>query len=820
MRLAWRLFWREWRGGELGLLLISLVLGVAIVTGISLFADRLQQGLQGEGNAYLGGDRVLMTPEPVDPAWLSKAAAVGVQSARTVVFPTMAYAGDISTLASLKAVTANYPLRGELGIRQGAGVLNVKKGPAQGTAWVDETIAAQLDLSVNDLIDIGNIQLRVEAILVREGDAGSSFYGMGARVLMSDTDLPATGLLMPGSRVEYRYLFAGAQEAVVLYMDWLKPKLSSLQRLVSLGENQPGIAGALDKAMLFLRLAGSLGVLLAALAGGFAAQRYCERHVDAIAVFKTLGAGRQKIMGLLMQQMIFVWVLSVLGGLCVGVILHLIFLEVLTQWVPANLPAPGWRALLPGGMTSLVCMLTFILPAYWRLLQVPPSLVLRQSRFQSSLAWTDVLWMLLGVCLVLLLYSHSLTLVAYLLSGLFGLLILITLFSMLMLSTIKPDKWHARHAVALGLANARRRGAYSLLQVVVFATGFMLLLVMLLLRTSLLREWQMQIPPDAPNTFLINIAPEQMQDLERTLSAEGMKTAGLYPMVRGRLVRINGQEATALFDQSVSELYRELNLSWSNTLPEGNTLEAGVWNETGQADGVSIEKGLAKRLQLQVGDRLAFSIGGNEVEAKITSIRSLHWDRMTPNFYFLFTEGMLDSFSWTGMTSVHTTPLQKPVLMRLLRGFPSVTAYPVDELISRIRSIVERASLAVELVLVLVLVAGVLVLVSCVRASLDQRLHESALLRTLGATRGLVVGSVAVEFLVLGAMAGVLAAAGAEISCWVLQSRLLNMPAVLHPMMWICTPLVSAATMSLVGTWFCYKAVVSPPQVILRENLG
>lgn len=827
--LAWRMFLREWRGGEIRLLLAALALGVALVTGIALFAERLQAALVGEASVYLGADQVLQSPEPVSGQWLDQASAAGLQWAMTAVFPTMAYPADPAAtsdrmvLVSLKAVTPNYPLRGELEIRRAdQSVQSVRHGPPPGGAWVDRHILTQLDIAVGSSIAVGEQAFVVDAELLREGDAGSSFYGMGSRVMIAESDLAATRLLLPGSRVEYRYLLAGSGPALAGFRASVRDSLLQGQRWITLEDNQPGIAGALDKAALFLLLAGSLGVLLSALACAFAARRYCDRHVDVVAVLKTLGAGRREVLGLLCGQMLLVWLLATLAGFILGGGLHLAFLAVLADWLPPALPPAGVRPFLSGALTGGVCLVAFVIPPFVYLQRVPPWFVLRSDRTLHNRQWRGWLVGLAGVAFLIGFYSQHWRLALAVMAGLLLVLLLAGGLGMVLMQLGRVAGRRAGRLVRLGIANVQRRQGLSLLQVVVFGIGFMLLAVMTLLRTSLLAEWRMQVPVDAPNVFLINIARQDVAPLQAGLQSIGIPVAATYPMVRGRLARVNGQVATEVFDRSVSEVYRELNLSWSAALPDHNEIMAGDWAMplvAGQAVPVSIEQGLARRLRVKPGDLLEFTIAGQAIPAYVDNIRQLDWDRMTPNFYFLFPPGVLESYHATWMTSVHRSEAQERDFAHLMRQFPAVTAYPVDDLIRRIQSIVERASLAVEVILVLVLLAGILVMLACLRASLDQRLHESALLRTMGAGRQLILGSLAIEFVFIGGCAGLLAAGGAEAMAWMLQEKLFRMEAALHPGMWLVMPGLAALSLGLAGTLFCLPVVRVPPARILRLSL-
>ena len=825
--LAWRTIRREWRGGELGLLFAALVLGVSIVTGIDLFADRLQKALAGEASAYLGADRVVQLSAPLPAQVLDNARPHALQVAETIMFPTMAYAstGDRSALVSLKAVSPNYPLRGSLEVRDTQGnTATLRHGPALGTAWVDANILNQLDVTIGSSLDIGNSQLVIGGVLTREGDAGSSFYGMGMRVMIAAADLPATGLLIPGSRAEYRYLFAGSSQQLDAYFAPLKPQLPQNARVVTLQDNQPGIASALDKATLFLRLAGSLGVLLAALATAFSAQRYCHRHADAVAVLKTLGATRGQILAQQRWQLGALWLLATAIGFAPAWLLQQVFFIAMGDWIPVDLPPSGWQPFAMGAATSFICLLTFTYPSFLRLVNTPPWRALRSD--SDSNTHFHTLWPAIpGIALLLLLYSRSVSLAALLAGGTLILMVMVGLISWLLLHTSRYFSHYAGSIWRLGIANILRQRWLSLLQISVFSIGFMLLSVMVLIRSSLLNEWKMQVPADAPNVFLINIAPDEVRPLRTALDSIALAPSELFPMVRGRLTTINGQRATDLFDESVNAVYRDLNLSWSNTLPANNAIVSGTWPSTinlDQAAPVSVEQGLAKKLHLQLGDKVNFTIGDKTLPAFVASIRSVDWDRMTPNFYFLFPPHILDDatqYNATWMTSLYRNETQEAALARVLRQYPAITAYPVDDLLARVQTIVQRVSLAVEIILLLVLSAGFLVLIACLRAGIDQKLHESALLRTLGAKQKLILVSLIVEFAVVGAIAGLLAAAGAELTAWALQTYLFKMEFVAHPWLWLITPMTATLLIGCIGTLFCYRAINTPPILVLRESM-
>jgi len=816
--------WSDIRSGELNLLFSATAVAVMIVTSIGLFGERLQKALVAESNVFLAADMVLRSPDTVDIKWLNAYEASSLSRAEVVQFPSMVFAGEEMTLASVKAVSADYPLLGNLEISEepfGEG-RKILGSPRTGEAWLDSRLLTLLAVQVGDEIWIGEQAFRIKQILVREPDSGSSYWSLGPRILISLEDLPATQIVQEGSRVEYRYLFSGASDDLKKYREWLTPQLQKKHRLLTLEDSQPGLAQSLARAENFLLLAGSLGVLLAAIAISMAARRYSLRHFDAVAIFKVLGMPASILKNFLYAPLLTTATIGIVTGWVAGAWIQYAFLAIMVEWLPAKLPATGWRPYASGALTGMTCVLVFALPLLWQLMRVPPLRVLRRDLEGEILSqkWRYLAGAL-AIYLLMYFFSRDLQMASILFGGALLAGGVVALCAMVLLRGVRRLGSQAGSVWRLAFANLQRHQWHSILQLVMFTLVLMLLLISLLIRTSLLKDWQKQLPEGTPNQFLINIAPYQVKQVEHLLAEKKIETAGLYPMVRGRLTTINGVEATTIISEEVDEVYRELNLTWSAVLPEDNQLVAGEW-WLGQRDTemarVSIEKSLAEKLRVSVGDKLGFSFGDKTVYARVASIRSLAWDRMRPNFYFIFEPGSLESFSATYITSFYLPTEKKLFLNELLKKFPTVSIFSVDEMIRRIQEMVQQVTLAIELVLSLILAAGLLVLIATIQASLDERLREAALLRSLGASRALLLGSLAIEFAALGGLAGGLAALGSAVVTGILQTQVFDIDYAFHFWPWLVGPMAGVMIVGVTGLLACAKVVRVPPLKLLQEQ--
>ncbi|MCX2834543.1 FtsX-like permease family protein [Microbulbifer thermotolerans] len=813
--LPLKLLFRDWRGGELALIASALVLAVACVTAISHVTDRLARAMQQQSLTFLAAERVLRSSQPVDPAWLQEARERGLQTAQVVQFASMVAAGDQFQFASVKAAGEGYPLLGELEVRdrENGPTHQVQRGPAPGEAWVEPRLLPLLQLHLGESLQLGDTSLKITGLLEREPDRGTSLFDMGARVLVHLQDLPAAGVIQPGSRVRYHYLFAGDDKVLQSYFTWLKPQLTEHQRVIDLRDGQPRVATALERAERFLFLAGSLAVLLAGIAVGLAARRYGLRHTAYVAVMKSLGASRGKVLTIYLGQLTALTLLATAVGLLAGSLIQSQAVALMADVFPVEPPPSRWNPLLVGLATGFACALGFAVAPLVRLARTDPMQTLRRD--WSNPDRREWLGLVLGPTSMLILIwwlSGSLAITAALFSGLALLVGGAALVNRLL---VRGHLASFGGAWRIALGSLQRRAAFNTLLIAAFGTGLLAMLALVFARTALIDEWRMQLPEKAPNHFLLNIAPHEVEDLRKMLADNRIVSTEIYPMVRGRLVAINGVPVKEIKEKD-NALRRELNLSWTETLaPDNRILEGEWWDKVNE--GVSVEVELAARLNLSLGDQLRFSVGGLTIEAPVASFRSLNWNSMRPNFYMLFAPGTLEDFPATYITSFYLPPEQKLLINDLVREFPSVSVIELDKIIQSIRDTIGQVSLAIESVLVLMLVAGVLVLLAGVRASISERLQEAAIIRTLGGRRRLLLQSLILEFGLLGAAAGMLAAIGAEATLAVLAQRVFELPLTFHPQLWLLGPLAGALLVGTAGTLACRRSVSQPPLRVLRE---
>lgn len=825
-RLALRLAWRDWRSGELALLLVALLVAVGAVTSISLFVDRLHQALLLESANFLAADRQVRASHPIADGLRHEARAHGLSLVDTMVFQSMVY-GDAERhqLISVKAVGPGYPLRGaliagEVPFAEGAPAAGI---PAPGEVWLDSRLFPALGVELGDRVEVGVAAFKVSRVLIKEPDRGGSFFDLGPRLLMNLADVPATEVVQPGSRIRYRLLLRGEETQLNAFRDAVDfgPGVS----WVDIRGGSRRIGDALDRAESFLLLGGLLAVLLAGVAVALSAHRYARRHYDHVGILKTLGAGPNGIMYGFLGILGVLGLFSVALGLSLGGGLHLGIVAALDALIPVNLPPPSARPFLLGAATGLICALAFAMPPLLHLKNISPLRVMRRNLGAAPASeWLTWGAAAAGGLLLLIWYSESLFLTLWTLLGTGAVLLAFGGLAWMLLHGSRAAGMQAGSRLRLALAALQRRHRDSIAQILVFGLAIMLLLVLLLLRTALVDEWRSALPEDVPNHFLMNVTPAQLAGVGALLDAHTERQGPLYPMVRGRAVTVNGIDAEA-WDADLraerereGELSDERNLTWTETLPKDNEVIAGSWWAPGDERAlVSLEDEYARELHLGLGDRLEFDIGGRRVQAEVASIRSLDWESMQPNFFVILSPGALRDFPTTYMTSFFLPAGEKAFLNRLLSQFPTVTVIEVDAIVDQIKRIIDRVTQAVELVLALVLVAGCLVLVASIQASRDARLSEHALLRALGGARSLITGSLAIEFALLGAFSGLVAAVGAEVTVALLQTQVFELPASAHPGLWALGPVIGALLVLGVGLAGTRRLVSSPPMLVLRD---
>ena len=542
--LALKLLWRDWRAGELTLLLASLVIAVTTVTTIALFADRLQKALLLESATFLAADRVISSSSPVDPSWLNKADELGLQRSQTLSFLSMVFSADRAQFSSVKAVDDHYPLRGELIIADAPFIRGqpIEHGPKAGEVWMESRLYPSLDVQPGDILDVGVAGFPASQVLIKEPDRGGGFSNVGPRVLMNLADVTSTEVVQPGSRLTYRYLFAGEEPALVEFERWVKPKLGADERWIGVRQGAEGIGSALDRAERFLLLGGLLGVVLAGVAIALAAQRYSLRHYDHVAILKTLGATPTGIDSIFIIILLVLGLVATLLGSVLGFFIQTGITSIMYPWIPVELPAPGLRGVWLGLITGFICLLSFALPPLLKLRATDPIRVIRRDLNAGVVS--DRLtygFAVLGTIGLMWWYSQNLFLTLLLFTGALVVVVILSAVAYMMLRFGRILGMQAGSSWRLALAGMQRRARGNTLHIMVFGLAIMLLLILYLVRTALITEWQGQIPEGTPNHFAINIAPEEVANVSRLFKDNNVRSQPLYPMIQGRISTINGE---------------------------------------------------------------------------------------------------------------------------------------------------------------------------------------------------------------------------------------------------------------------------------------
>ena len=828
---ALRLLRRDWRAGELRVLAMALVIAVGSMTAVGFFTDRIQMAMQQQTGELLGGDLVLLSTTPPLPAWISDAHAHGLRSARTLNFPSVVLAGDRTQLAEVKAVSAGYPLRGQLRVALTSyGAETPTDGiPEPGSVWLDARALQALGLTVGEKLKLGAVDFRVAQVLAYEPDRGGDFFSIAPRLLMNEADVTRTRLLGPGSRVSYRVLLAGGRGDLESFRRSIEPTLTLGQRFVEVRDARPELKSALERAQRFLGLAALVSVILAGVAVATATRRYVARHLDSSALMRCFGATQNQITLLFSVQMLVLGVGASLVGCGIGYVAQEVLARLLADLVSGKLPSPSAWPALAGVLTGMITLAGFSLPSLMRLKHVPPQRVLRRDLGPMPARGISVYGAALAAMGALLLWqAGDLKLAVYAVGGVVSTLLMLAAAAWLLVRALGSLRQRVGVAWRYGLANIARRSHASVVQVVAFGIGIMVLLLLTLVRGDLLAAWQKTLPPDAPNQFLINILPEQAPLLQRFLAQRALDRGApeissvLHPMVRGRLVAINGR---AVRPQDYSDdhakrlVEREFNLSWSDTLQVDNRIVAGRWwgaSGRGQHE-LSVEQGLANTLGLHLGDELTYNIADREMRARITSLRTVSWDSFRANFFVITPPGVLEDYPATYITSFYLPPAERDLLGALVRQFPNITIIDIDAMMTRVRTIMARVNLSVEYVFLFTLLAGLMVMYAAIQSTRDERVHEGALLRTLGASRRQLLQGLASEFLLLGLLAGVLASLAATVAGYFIARQVFHLSYTPDPWLWLAGAMGGALGVGLFGVLGTRFILRQPPLQVLRE---
>jgi putative ABC transport system permease protein len=821
---ALRSFDRELRSGEVLVLLAAVSLAVAALTAVGFLTDRIGKAVARQANEVLAADLRLRSQAPVPDEWRELAADHDLQFADTMTFPSVVFHGDDNALSTIKVVSDLYPLRGAVRVadelfgeqREVDGI------PGAGEVWADGALLARIGADVGDVLEVGELRLTVAAVLTYRPDQSIGFASLAPTVVMNITDVGASGLIGEGSRVAYALLVAGDETDVADFNEAIQGILPDEIRIRSQEESSERAYNAADRAQRFLSLTAVISLLLSAVAVAMSARRFAQRRMDTVALMKSLGATQGFVITVALVQLVLLGLLGVVAGSVAGYVAEELLASVLSDLLAGTLPGTGLQPVVLASGSALVLLLGFALPSMIQLRNTPPLRVLRHDEMPPAPSRAFIAGLSLAAVAALLYRSvGDARMLVYLIGGIIVIAGALYLVGRGLVAGIGRARSGVGVAWRYGLANVARRGRDSAVQVVAFGLGITVLLLLTIVRTDLLEGWRASLDENAPNHFLINIQPHEVDSVAALFARNDVDVPVFTPLVRARMTTIN--------DEPVKEreypnrdgewlANREANLSWSAELSSSNEVIEGTWWPLDYVGPplVSIERESATNAGLTLGDRLNFFVAGREVEAEIASVREVNWDSFQPNFFLVLSPGALDDMPTTLISSMRIAEEKESMLIDLMRAHPSISVINLGAILEQVRGIIEKASLAVQAVFVFTLAAGIAVLFAAVQSTIDERRFESAMLRALGARRRTVFAGVMAEFAALGAAAGILASAGASILAFVVSEKLFELPYEFNPVIWFAGVAAGVLVVCISGFFAARGAVNAAPVDVLR----
>jgi putative ABC transport system permease protein len=817
MSFTFRLMLRDLRSGDLLTLLLALIISVSTVTSIGLFIDRLQLSFEQESANLLAADRLVRSDDTIPTEWSLKADELALQYAQRTSFTTMMFADNSLQLSQLSAVSEGYPLKGAYLVDDtlfGTGQRSTES-PQQGEIWASSRLASLLNIELGDQVEVGDATFTLTKYLVRDPGSSTSAFAISPRAVMNMVDLAATNVIIPGSRVRYSLLLAGDRNALDLYETWITPQLNEGQRWQTPTQRGERIGDTIGRAESFLLLAGTLAVVMSGVAMALASARFVKRHLMQVAILKTLGATPKLLGKVFFQQLFTLFLVGALIGLAIGWGIQEIIASLLSGLMSTTLPEPSISRLWLGATTGLISMLAFCLPLMSHLIKISPLSVLQPNAKIELNTFVIYLIGFLGMYGLMCVYTKGFLLPSIMTAAIFGIALLVAGIGWIAFKLGRSLTSGATSGWQIGLASLYRRLVPNLFQLLVFTLIIMLTLILIGVKSSLIADWQQQLPEDAPNHYLFNVQANQIDQINNQTSKLNVQKSEWYPMVRGRVTAANGEMVQTLYpnEKGEPELYeRELNLTWADSIGKGNELVSGDFT----AEGLSIEQRVAKEANLTLGDKLTINIGGNIVTLPITSVRTVDWGSMQPNFYLILPKSILEDYPANFVSSLFIEESKAQSFYKAMSAFPTVSILNVGDILKQIQTIIGQLSQAIQLVLLCILSAGALVLLASVRSTLEERLEEGALLRVLGAKSALVRQALFVEFGALGFFSGLIAAIGAETCLYGLQVFVFNADASFHPLLWLFGPLIGVCVISSIGVFASRTVLKVPPMLLLR----
>ncbi|MEJ0099100.1 MAG: FtsX-like permease family protein [Pseudomonadota bacterium] len=826
LALALRTLAREGRSGDLAVLFLALFVAVAALTGVGFLVDRVDRAMRLQASEVLGADLRLQAQDEINPAYTDEARRRGIDTTHITSMLSVILKGDLTQLANVNAVAPNYPLRGKVQLANAgfwyAGASRRHSRARRGVAGFAVARCARCKGWRRDLGGLRRPARHARADLasrpgfgLRRSRAGAADERSGYPGNAAHTARQSRGLCKP---------VRGRPREIEQFGRWLAQQKRPGERLRDISEASPEVGNAAQRAGRFLSLASLVGVLLCAVAIAMTARRYVKRHLDLAALLKTLGATRGTVLAISLVQLACIALIAATAGALAGYLAQQGLLTLLKGMIATELPPPGLRPLWMGFAAAFLLLIGCALPPILQLARVPAIRVLRRDigppPLTSLLAYGPAA---LVIALLIQWVAGGGWLSLGFIGGLIAAIGVLALAGWLLVTVVGRLRAGTGIAWRYGAANLARRRSESIVQIVALGLGLSALLLLTIVRGDLVEDWRARLPANPPNYFFVNIPGAERDAFHELLTGQGAKLSPMSPMIRGRLLAINDQPVAKMrFPNGQGDGFasREQNLSWAEDIGPGNKITEGHWFTPAEYGKplVSVAINFQQSMGLKLGDKLTFDVAGETVPVTISSFRNVQWDSLQPNFFLMFAPQLLDGAAGTWMASAVYRPQDPARVADVVRRFPSVSIFDVDQLITQVRSIIDKAVMAVQSVFLFTLLAGVVVLLAAVQATRDERRYESAMLRTLGASRRTVLAGVLLEFALLGLVAGLIAAAAAATGGYFLAARLLEIPYRADPLLWITGALTGALLVCIAG-WLATRTALNPPPMqILRQG--
>ena len=803
--LSLKLFVRELRSGYLTSMLLSLVLAITIVSGISLFTDRLEKALSTETKEFLGGDLKFESNENAIKDSLKELDLNSSNFMEMAVFASMVISDEEMQLSSIKAVDKSYPLVGEVELKNESGTYKTRNNPPPGTLWLDERLKNLLFLEYGDVLYLGDAEFTFTATIVYEPDRGSTNFAFAPKTIMNIEDLGKTNIIQPGSRVEYNYLFTGSEMEITQIRTILENNKKKGDEIESLGEDSSSLGRATDRSENFFLLGGLIAVLLSACTVGISSQRFARRHISYVAILKTLGMQLNQIRSLYLLLFLYITLLTLSIGLSLGWFLQSNFISLMDSYFPTELPTPGFYPLYVTCLTVLICQFGFIFPHISKLLDISPMRVLRSDISFNQNILPMFFMGLMAFFLLLYIYTNQITLSLIIFSGVIVFSFIGIGFIYLMLGRSKLGLG-AQDPVHLALSELRRRKLSNSFQIFAFTVAIGLSLITFSASKNLLGSWQNSIPEDSPNNFAINITKEDKDLMKPFLSEKGVEIKTFFPVANAKILRKDGQ----------AEIDRNFNITWVEDLPDQNVVSAGNWFTEDEINGLSISSGISERYNLEIGEQIIIQMEDGAIETFIQSIRTVNWDNFSPNFFLIGHPSLFEKQTSTFITSFFIPKKDQKVASDLMREFRTVSIFSVEELIKQVREIINQVTKALNSILLLTCLSSIFLAFSALQDGFDQRRHQSAILRTLGATSGLVRTSSLIEFSILGLLSGILGSLMAHTGVYLIESKVFEVTPSFYPEIWVMGPIIGIGVVSGLCFYLVNGLMKQSPRDLLK----